>query len=400
MRMLIFAWAVLLAQDAGVDEAAARLRESMAESEKLSEAILAQGPSALGALKRHAESASGAFREHLLALIREIERRERVGRFQTTPSTITLNAESAPLADVVSEIARQARISVKCGTAPGKDLVGVRLDRVPLLQALDELCRSHGGIVLRWPRRGPAAELTLDQAASGKPPRAFMGPYALEISSATWSQVSDFGVDVSERIALKFHLTWDPALQPMFSRLVITRWVEDGDGTVCEDVTPSLPPADQPWTSAPQQFDVEIRRRLSLDAKGFESISGYIETAFPRDVESHRIRDPGARREIPVKGGKTSFTFLELSRSNRKGSARFEAEPDVNLRPWDVRLVDRSGKAWPGTWVRSSRDEIKSVFVADFAVPKDVDVVELCVSRATPGPTVRTDWRIDRVRVR
>src|SRR3990172_496710 len=114
MRLLglsVLASVLWTAQDPGprMRELLERMREGdIAETEEASAELVKLGTEALPVLREEAQRQEGDLKMRIDAVIRKIERAEKVRKVMGTPAAVSLKAKDRPVGEILAELSRQS----------------------------------------------------------------------------------------------------------------------------------------------------------------------------------------------------------------------------------------------------------------------------------------------------
>jgi len=157
MRLLSWLTASLLflpTPQEPADRVGALIAKLQSEGIETREAAVAElvrlGPDALPDLQRRLATCEGEVRARLEAVIRTLEEEKRLWKHLAPGPTVTLKAQDRPAAEVLEAISRQIGVPFEFSDLPIDTRFSIDADRLPLPQAIDELCRRHGGVMYAW----------------------------------------------------------------------------------------------------------------------------------------------------------------------------------------------------------------------------------------------------------
>ncbi len=147
------------------DDVAKRVRALLAElqsdelqaAEEALDALAKLGPPALPCLRAELEKAAGDTKLKIESVIKRITRRAKLDEVMGRPVVVTVRAEGAALKDVLGDLQKQSGQPMTFKEIPDEK-VTVALDRKPFWEALDAVCKSHGGVMWRVHREGVVVE--------------------------------------------------------------------------------------------------------------------------------------------------------------------------------------------------------------------------------------------------
>lgn len=139
-----------LVEKLGSDEIAVR-EDAAAQLVKL-------GPGALPAIREQLGKAEGERKVRLQAVVKKIEREVILEKVLGAVPVVTLKVRDAPVEEALAEMARQTGLKIEGFFLDSSFRTTASFDRVPLWKAIDDLCRSHGGIISLYKPNGILVE--------------------------------------------------------------------------------------------------------------------------------------------------------------------------------------------------------------------------------------------------
>jgi hypothetical protein len=362
-------------------------------------ALVKLGPPALDAIRAEHAKATGDTRLRLESAIKQIERNARRDRAMGPPVRVTLKASGRPLKDVVDELRDASGQPIVAKDLPA-DRVTVAFDRAPFWEALDGLCKAHGGIM--WRVRG--AEIRLEKRPYRALPRVVHGNLMVALTELTASTVLHRG-GASGNAQLIGLVAWTKGTRPERAAFDVQA-LEDDKGT-------NLLGQREGWWSGPDREvpGDSLSRALSFwhpavpddAAQKLAKCKGTVTVSFVLErKKAIGIANPAGAKGTTHTAGALSFTLRDFTTS--KGAAVAAVELRVRgkdgngvlVGPGDITLVDREGKAhrarvrseswgadydWEGTSTTAyysigfSLPENAEIASLDVAAPADVEEV-------------------------
>ncbi len=138
-------------QDSDLEDQVRRLVEQvkvddLQASDEATRGIIALGEPALPALKAILLKESGDTKLRLEEAVDAINRNIRRQKAMGTPVLVTIRAEARPLAEVLEEVKKQSGQPLAFKDLP-EEPVTVTLDKVPYWEAINTVCKAHGGVM-------------------------------------------------------------------------------------------------------------------------------------------------------------------------------------------------------------------------------------------------------------
>ncbi len=413
MRALAIALACLASPQEDVERIVSGLVERLSDDrvdvrEKAARELTALGPKALPAVRRRLETADVEARERLGAVVREIERLDRLRFFLGGEDRVSLKADRWPVGKVLEELARQNPTPVLLKDAAESGTVSVDLKAVLFFEALHRICLAHGGLVMRLPGgthvledHSPVELVRGDPTAC----RPFVeGPFAVSLESVYVADSWDFRGKREAHPTLNFTLGWERGTRPILTKLAI-RSVVDEEGRTYRAAS----------TGAREgRMDVFVWRStwVNLDpappasVRSFREIAGTAEIEFPSDGHVARLERPLGRTGIEAAGGTASFTLRELVRDG-PDTVRATVEAGWTTNHFErIRFFALDGRdriyAPEGEKGTGSGGRMKYAFRLDIPDGEEVKELRAVTLAAEKGRTVRRtiEWKLGDVRFR
>ena len=119
--------------------------------ERTMEKLVELGPDALPALRR-AQDLDGDAEVvgRLKPVIEKLEEQERLVNLVGRPRLITLDLHRRPIPEILEELERQSGVPVTGAGLRDDERADLNVRGVPLWEAVDALCRAHGGLRPEW----------------------------------------------------------------------------------------------------------------------------------------------------------------------------------------------------------------------------------------------------------
>ena len=396
------------ARERSLDRLVEELRDDAVEvREAAVKQLIKLGPGAVKAIRKRAGTADVETRARLLQAVREIERigRVRVGRV----SRITLRAKAAPLREVVDEFGKQAPTRLVVGDGVEDKPVTLDLQGVPYFEAVDRLCRAHGGIITRFApqmldRKPDPDPFWIVPGRPGGVRRYVEDQFLVEVTSIRLYDTSNFRGATKHHMEMVFMMSWERGTRPVGVRFNITSMKDETGKAYTANIA----------NNRRDGWDLHAYRQVSPDpvpgpsVRSFSEISGDLEILFPSDIHTARIENPVGRKGLEAKGGLASFTLHRCVRE--RDALVVEVEGGYTFRaPWyetlRFQVLGDDGKvyAFPGG---SGRGTVpgRMRWTKRFDLPETVSAAELRavtyeVDEART-PRRRIEWKLKDVRFR
>jgi hypothetical protein len=412
--MIELALSLVLAQeDAKIAEWVSQLSDDSIEvRDRAFQALVKSGKAAEKRLREAAGSADAELRGAAARALAEIER---VAKFDAGPSLVTLRRQDAPLKAVLEEIAKQSRTRLVFKDVPGDDKVSVAFEERPLLPALEELCRGHGGIDFeftdRWTadpeavttatdlsdRRGEFV-LSIVRRKPGLVPRAVADQFAVSLVSVHTSKSLNFAG--APAASTTFNLFWgcEKGTRSIGATVVIEELKDEAGTSYIESFRkreePDWPGFDDGSTqvSMPLIPPAGVRR--------FSQIKGRIEIRIPEAEEVFAFADPAARLGETVKQPSAEVKLTAYSRTGTEVKATVEVRPMEFYERLKIHAVGKDGKLYGTRGQRGSGDGTVMKLTPTFHVPEGAEVAEVRCSAQTGSRIKKVPFDFRGVRFR
>lgn len=215
---------------AGAQEPADKVRELVEKlgSEEIAVRDQAQGdliklePAALPAIRKHLAKAEGELKVRLQTIVRKIERDERIARIMAPGPVVTLRVKDRPASEVLTEISRQAGVTVEPCDLPAGTLLSLEADRLSLPAVIDKVCRQHGGITPQW----YDSRIRVLPGSYRKLLAFDAGPFRFIPAGFEWS-VGRTGDDYHAALVFKGVVIGPPGRMPPLARLDFEEAIDD-----------------------------------------------------------------------------------------------------------------------------------------------------------------------------
>ncbi len=408
--MILASWVLAFAAQEDVGRLLERLEdESIEVREAAFRDLVARGPGALDEIRRREASAQGETRTRLGNAVREIERRARAAAMQGPPSRVTLKADRIPLREAVEAIRRQAPFPIVLEEGVPDQPVTLELRDVTAFEALDRLCRSHGGVLSRLPwhvkdPKGDRHPVTILAGVDAETRRHVDGAVLVDLREVRRLDRSDFGGKTDRDLEIVIQAAWEPALKPTAVRCSI-QIVEDATGRAF--AVRSGGSSDGQWDTALNlHYHFHLATLPPAGIESFRRISGLLELRFPSDVFTARVEKPVGKRDVKVEGGEASFTLKSCALAQSLYRVELETELGRRILGSGARsrfeMIDSRGRTWGHR--RGSSGPTPTTLVLFFDAPDGAEVAELraLLLKDDPARPIvrRVPWTFENVPVR
>jgi hypothetical protein len=408
--LLVLLLAAPAQDDAGVRALAQKLEDDAFDVREQAQADLVKlGEPALPALRRMlSESKDRAeLRLRLEAAVREIETAAKARSVCPEPRLTRFKADGLPLARILEEIGRQAEVRIDASAVDVAAAASLDLQGVPLMQALDGLCRGRED--RRWEFVDDDKVRLLKEPTPGWP-ASYAGAFRTRITSMRHARSTDFKAKTSS-VRLVIEADCEKRVKPSRgveievaqarddkgSMLEIRKGDDDDDGLLVGKGAIRMARGGMRVWAAGGNLDVPAGETLTL--KGVDpaatsvSLQGTATFRFPLDRSDIRFAPPAS-------GESRDASDLKL-RLDAQGNGRWKlsiskAKPDTGTpglaEDVQQRLdleslvgLDEEGGEHKGTFMPSGDTMAARIVVVNGVVQQSVDAV----SYALQFPSLR-----------
>jgi hypothetical protein len=183
--------------------------------------LIKLGAKALPELKVRLEKASGDVKLKIEAAVQKIEREARRQRAMGAPVVVSVKAEKRPLAEVLEEMRKSSGQPLLFKELPA-DPVTVALDATPFWQALDAVCKAHGGAMWRVVGR----EIRVEKKPYRDVPKVYRGNLVFLFDRMTATTYTQGGASLQ----IEGAVAWTKGSRPEQATLEVEA-LEDDKGT-------------------------------------------------------------------------------------------------------------------------------------------------------------------------
>lgn len=338
-------------EDARVAELLSKLDDDSIDARSAAAvALIDLGRPVLPALQRAAGPAGVELKDRIQEVIRKIHERERLAALLPAPSRITIDARNLPVREVFEKVARQTTTAIDFSNVPEDLRVTVKLDRVPLWKAIEQICRASGQIMM---------DLETDHVVISPEPYAALPSKRTDLFCVTLEKVElstelVFGQQERyERFSADVHVAWEKGAKPFHVSARLTELVdehgnelviagEDSEAAVLSTVAP-----DQIY----RDFLLESTRGPGPSATKLSRLKIEVEFEFPLKYAEVRIDLTGGK--FPAGAGCPEFDakITRMDRIEGALSASLVIVPHAVLEDEitseSVVLRDKNGKEYP-----------------------------------------------------
>jgi hypothetical protein len=309
------------------------------------------GEKALPAIRTEIAKATGDTKLKLEAAAGEIEKGARRARAMGTPVVVSLKAEGKPTSAVLAELATLSCQPIVFQELPEKKL-SVSLAGTPFWDALDAVCKEHGGIM--WRVKG--AEVRVEKAPYRAMPRAVKGNVVIFLDGMTSTTYLQQGGGSS--LLLDGGLAWTKGARPLSAVLTLESF-EDDKGTNLLTDNDSAYIGEDGWEEQTEAAAARLSERLQIndtstpheDAEHIAVLKGSVAVKYALNwKKALTLANPLEAKGQSHKAGESTVSLQEIAVSGRKVTMtvgltmKGDAE-QFAVRPRDFVIVDKEGKS-------------------------------------------------------
>jgi len=381
-----------LVEKLGSDEIAAR-EQAAAELVKL-------GPAAIPAIRAQLAKTDGERKARLEAVVKKIERDDKVAKLLAPGPTVTLKAKDRPAAEVIAEIQKQTGIPIDGHDIPAGTLLSLDAKEMSPAAAIDDLCARHGRLMYRW----SPSRVRIRPARYRKLPAFDAGPYRFIADGILWRAFSGEGGGDPD-FSLKGVLIGPPGRLPHAVRLEIAA-TEDDKGNIIGATGPreSSNYGDLEWSGAnPSAIRLSrivwrpTRSPPDMEAAKLKNLRGSVRLTLVLDGKRIATVRNLDRRESATEG-RTTLTVHGCRRQGQTLTVPYvvseeEVESEEGAKPWAptwIALHDAEGHRLEGSEEVISRlglssaggitDQVEGILtftLPDQFVPATLDLMQV-----------------------
>lgn len=342
MRILALAAGLLLLQD---DEARIRafvrqLQDDRIETrDEAAKQLVTLGIAALRHLRPLETSADAELRSRARQIILEIERRERLRMHLRDPARVTLAAEKTPLRDALAELARQSGTEVDVALVPADWTVSYRCKDAGFWDALDGLCRAHGGV--RW---NPGKRISVLPGVPVACPKAVRGPLLVRLRSVEWRRIRSFGDPEEGFLRLEFDVAWEAGTKPGWAEVRLLD-LKDDRGTVLLEERMPFSRTDPREGQTAVALSAEVAPP-DVEAAKIARLQAEVHVGFPLDRAVAVFKDPERATDRTQKLGDRTIHLRRFIRSSSAVVCEVQLSHEPDHLSEDLSIVDGDGRAY------------------------------------------------------
>jgi hypothetical protein len=349
------------------------------------------GAEALAALKAEFDKASGDTKLRIEAAMQAIQRNIRRERAMGTPVLVTLKAEALPLDQVLEELKKLTGQPLVWREIPA-DPVSITLERASYWDALDAICKVHGGVM--W-------SITPNEVQVAKGPyrerlRVTRGNLMLSFTRLTISNNLQIdGGGTSQNMSLQGAVSWTAGSGPSTMTVNIER-MEDDKGTGLVPRDRGMMPID-PGKGDPRSISRAVNHWSYVlpdeAATKIAILKGTLTVKYVLETKKlMSVPNPAAatNRSIDVEPYSISIESFNLTGRSVTALVRISQSGrrfDSPITAGDFAVVDKDGKSWTMNGYISGRsiggNQSSSTYQLNLMLPEKVEIASLDLTSAS-----------------
>ncbi len=321
--------------------------EAVETRDKAFAALVEAGTAAEPGLRKVAEGGGAEVRARAADALRAIGWKR---RYDPGPSLITIRREDAPLQEILEELRKQSATPVAFGDLEPEVAgrrISVSLEKVPLFQALEAVCRAHGRIDYSarcgWKNDDP--EIRLDGEVFASCPRIVDGAVELRLKSIGSALTLRAG-GREEKTTFAFEWSWEKGTRPLGGRVEIEELADDA-GTSYVD---RLEAVEERLSAG--HVDTSIDRELTcVPPEGvtrFKILRGALVVVLPLTLQEFAFDDAPGKVGTTLESRWGKVKLAEFETGTNVVHVKVETRPEALVDRLQVVLLDREGKEVEG----------------------------------------------------
>lgn len=369
---------LLLLQDVEIEKLVEQMSDDSIEvRDEAQEKLIRLGKSAVPKLQELEKGAPAEVQSRIQAILKEIDRRERMEGYISPPTLVTLEAEGK-LSAILERMTKDARTQVTANGDAAEETVQVSFRGTPLLQAIDELCRAHGGLSYTVNAWDGKTTVQIQKSKYVSNPRAFSDQFVVWLDTVTLTVENDLrGSEVASGSIL-LRCAWEAGNRPVRARLRLQELADEQGRSHLDLVTNR--DIDYGSGYAPTQFDLRLNGVPPSDVKKFSKVKGVLEISFPTDVDELRFEDPASKVGTTLAGRAMDVSLLGFTVSESQVQLKLKTRSNREHSRPEVKLRDKGGKDLSASRISSSIDKGEMVNEYTYRLGKDQEPGVLSVT--------------------
>jgi hypothetical protein len=327
--------------------------------------LIQQGISIVETLEERSSHQEEEVRARLEEVILLIRRLEWAKRFNPGPSFLTLSEESIEMEDLLSEISSQLRPNVDLQYRGDPYLLSVKIDRLPLFQAIDQICRLDGNLdfqvvplrdtVLRSSFRNANLEkrwkLILEKRPYTPKPRLFQDQFMIWISKIQMTERINFGRGETKSGKLILQSAWEPDTVPTSVSFRLKSLTDEKGNSLLDHLQVRGRTSALSFASTPGSFyshPVLFQTPPPPEVKVFAKVAGDFVVTFPRDTDLVSFSREDVQKGSIGSGTTFQAELQEVERSKGKFHIKVKVTGQTRREMPKMHLVTKKGQTIAG----------------------------------------------------
>lgn len=351
--------------------------DSIEVRDEAHEELVRLGKSAVPKLEELRKSAGAEVQARIEAILKEIDRRERMEGYISPPVLVTLEAEGK-LGSIVDRISKGLKTKITVNSDAADEVVKVAFKDVPLFQAIDEICRAHGGLAYSINAWDGRATVQITKGKYVAQPRAFSEQFLVWLDTVTLTVENDLRGSEVATGSIMIRCAWEAGNRPVRARLRLQELADEKGRSHLDLVTNR--DIDYGSGYAPSQFDLRLNGVPPAEVKKFSRVKGVLEISFPTDVDEVRFDDPATKVGTTVTGRAIDVTLLGFTATSDQVQVRLKTRSTREHSRPEIKLKDKSGKDLNASRISSSIDRGEMVNEYTYRLGKDQEPGALAIT--------------------
>lgn len=365
--------AALVQSDAQIQEWIQKLQDDSIETrDEAAQKLIELGSNVLPQLEELAKSGDDELKSRIAQITAEIKKRGRLRQVMRVPSRVTLDLKDAPLRKALEDLAKSTGNDIETKKVPEDAKVTFMCENVPFWDALNGLCKAHGGV--NWTAYKKIEILPGKWADC---PGRTHGPMVVRLRRIEWRDVKSFGQNNYTYVTAQFDVAWEKGTRPARVSFVPGSF-QDDKGTDLMD------PERDSWSSS-EAHDDEVGSSVTLyqykapheEASAIDVLSGELRVEFPLTYVTLSFTDPATKVNTVQTVEDLSLTLRRFE--VRGGTVRCEVSTGRRSSFYvnSLEVVDSAGKVYRLDQRGSYSDGRQSTFQLNGMVPPKAEIKEL-----------------------
>jgi hypothetical protein len=361
--------------------------------------LIALGTPALDAIRDELKKANGDAKLRLDEAVKKIERNVKRSRAVGPPVLVTIDAKEKPLSEVLEEIRMSTGQPIVFKDLPA-DKVTLSLDKTGFWEALDRLCKTHGGVMWEVKEK----EIIVSKRPYRDLPKVFRGNQVVYFERLTSEHRHQAGRAMPS-VSLEGGVAWTKGAFVPRQALLVDEFVDDqGTNLVVRDAGggPTFTFNEEEAMDPEHLFRaIAFSQNATLHDKAakLDRLKGSVQLEYV--LESKRLalfEKPASLVGKPQKSGALTVMIKRFNKGDDDAEVRVHIESTslrekLPIRASGFRLIDSKGALHHASgWVEEDVDEDAGKVEYDcdleFALPEGLEIVALEFTIPTDLETV------------